>query len=154
MAETLELNETVRQNSRPEVVAWLTDFVTRHGGFVGSVHLPAGDGRLALVAAHNLPPAVQNGAALVVVGKGMAGVTADRKAPIALTDLQTDTSGVARPPALASQSKGSVTLPVLTEDGQTVLAIIGMGFADEREFSDEEIALYAAEVKTVLDITG
>ena len=34
-----------------------------------SVHLPAGDGWLALVAAHNLPPGVQNGAAMVTVGK-------------------------------------------------------------------------------------
>lgn len=154
MTAPTEFSETVLKNTRPEVVAWLTDFVTRHGGFVGSVHLPAGEGELSLVAAYNLPPGVANGAALVTVGKGMAGVTADRKAPVAITDLQTDTSGVARLPARASQSKGSVTVPVLTEDGQTVLAIIGMGFEAEREFTPEEIALYTDEAKSVLDITG
>ena len=151
MTETVEFSETVQRNSRPEVVTWLTEFVTRHGGFLGSVHLAAGGDQLKLVAAYNLPPGVANGAAMVTIGKGMAGVTAERKAAVALTDLQTDTSGVARRPALASHSRGSVTVPVLTEDGQTVLAIIGMGFPEEKEFTDEEIVRYEDEARSVLE---
>ncbi|MDX3645289.1 hypothetical protein, partial [Streptomyces sp. MB09-02B] len=139
------LNETVLKHSRPEVEAWLAEFVERHGGLVGSVHLcgPAAEGEIVLVAAHNLPPSVVNGAAVVVVGKGMAGVTAERRAPIGISDLQTDTSGVARPPARASQAKGSVTLPVHAPDDPTKLvAVVGLGFAETKEFTDEEIAKY------------
>ncbi|MFE7836554.1 hypothetical protein ACFU53_10995 [Streptomyces sp. NPDC057474] len=149
------LNETVLQNARPEAEAWLAEFVVRHGGFVGSVHLsePAEEGEIVLVAAHNLPPAVVNGAAVVVIGKGMAGVTAERRAPIGITDLQTDTSGVARLPARASQAKGSVTLPVFApDDPARLLAVIGLGFAERREFTAEETAKYTEDATTVLTV--
>ncbi|MFD3502123.1 GAF domain-containing protein [Streptomyces sp. NPDC058676] len=148
------LSETVLKNARPEIAAWLAAFVERHGGFVGSVHLsePAEDGEIVLVAAHNLPPAVVNGAAVVGIGKGMAGATAERKAPVGITDLQTDTSGVARRPACASQAKGSATLPVFAPDDPTrLLAVVGLGFAEPREFTDEEIAEYGADAATVLE---
>ncbi|MET8976004.1 GAF domain-containing protein [Streptomyces sp. NPDC004539] len=149
----VQLNETVRKNSSPSVNAWLSAFVERHGGFVGSVHLaePAEEGEIVLVAAHNLPPGVVNGAAVVVIGKGMAGVTAERKEPIGLTDLQTDTSGVARPPARLSGSKGSVTLPVFdpATPGRLV-AVVGLGFPQAREFTDEEIERYGKDAESVL----
>ncbi|MEW2400480.1 GAF domain-containing protein [Streptomyces sp. NPDC046862] len=150
---TVALNETVLKNTRPEVEQWLSEFVERHSGFVGSVHLaePAEEGEIVLVAAHNLPPSVVNGAAVVVIGKGMAGVTAERKAPIGITDLQTDNSGVARPPARVSGSKGSVTLPVFAPDDPTrIVAVVGLGFPEPREFTEEEIARYKEDAATVL----
>jgi L-methionine (R)-S-oxide reductase len=147
------LSETVQKNARPEIADWLADFVQSHGGLVGSVHLPAGDDQLALVAAYNLAPSVQNGAAIVPLGKGLAGAAADRKAPVALSDLQTDTSGVARPRACDAESKGSVTVPVLAEDGTgAVLAIVGLGFTAEREFTEEEIARYTAHARKVVEL--
>ncbi|WP_416971765.1 hypothetical protein [Streptomyces sp. 4F14] len=150
----VQLNETVRRNSRPTVNAWLSSFVERHGGFVGSVHLaePAEEGEIVLVAAHNLPPGVVNGAAVVVIGKGMAGVTAERKEAIGLADLQTDTSGVARPPARLSGSKGSVTLPVFDPGTPgRLLAVVGLGFSEIREFTADEIERYGKDAATVLD---
>ncbi|QYX80188.1 GAF domain-containing protein [Streptomyces akebiae] len=146
------LNETVLKNARPEVETWLAEFVERHGGLVGSVHLfePAQEGEIVLVAAHNLPAAVVNGAAVVVVGKGMAGVTAERREPIGISDLQTDTSGVARPPARASHAKGSLTLPVFAPDDPTrLVAVVGLGFAEPREFTDEEMTKYGEDAKSV-----
>lgn len=153
MTTASTFNETVLKNIIPEVGSWLSAFVERHAGFVGSVHLsePAEDGEIVLVATHNLPPAVANGAAVVVIGKGMAGVTAERKAAVNIPDLQTDTSGVARLPARASQAKGSLTLPVFAPDDPTrLLAVVGIGFKEPREFTEEEMASYAAEASTVL----
>ncbi|UUU21966.1 GAF domain-containing protein [Streptomyces sp. DSM 40750] len=149
------LSETVLENARPEVAEWLAEYVVRHGGLVGSVHLsePAEEGEIVLVAAYNLPPVVVNGAAVVVVGKGMAGVTAERRAPIGISDLQTDTSGVARPPARASQARGSVTLPVFAPDApEKLVAVVGLGFAEHREFTDAEIAKLGADATTVLTV--
>jgi GAF domain-containing protein len=149
------LNETVLTNARPDIAAWLAVFVEGHDGFVGSVHLSglAGEGEIALVAAHNLPPAVVNGAAVVPMGKGMAGAAAERKAPVGITDLQTDTSGVAREEACESRAMGSLTLPVFAPDDPTrLLAVVGLGFAEPRVFTEEEIAAYGVDAATVLTI--
>ena len=47
-----------------------------------------------------------------------------------------------------------MTVPLLTDDGETVLAVIGLGFATEREVTNEEIACLAAGAEPVLDIVG
>lgn len=153
MNDAVALSETVLKNARPEVETWLRAFVERHGGFLGSVHLAelADKGEIVLVAAHNLPPSLANAAAVVAIGKGMAGVTAERKAPVGITDLQTDTSGVARPTARVSGSKGSVTVPVFAPDDPTrVAAVVGLAFPEPREFTEEEFARYMADAATVL----
>ncbi|GAB2979158.1 hypothetical protein GCM10023080_050770 [Streptomyces pseudoechinosporeus] len=154
-APSTPLNETVLRNARPEIAAWLTAFVERHGGFVGSVHLaePAEEGEIVLVAAHNLPPAVQNGTSVIPIGKGMAGTAAQRRAPVAISDFPNDTSGVAVRQGRAAGSKGSLTLPVFAPDDDTrLLAVVGLGFKDVREFADEEIEMYKKSAATVLDV--
>ncbi|WP_406492770.1 GAF domain-containing protein [Streptomyces sp. NBC_01604] len=148
------LNETVLKNAHPEVRAWLAAFVERNGGFVGSVHLSgpaATEGEIVLVAAHNLPPSVQNGTAVIPVGKGMAGTAAERRAPVAVSDFQTDTTGVAVPGGRAARAKGSLTLPVFDPaDDTRLLAVVGLGFTETRDFTEAEIAAYGADAATVL----
>jgi hypothetical protein len=126
-----ELTDTVRQNARPDVTAWLSGFVERHGGLMGSVHLtePAAEGEMVLVAAHNLSITIQNGAAIAEIGKGMAGVSAERGTAITFADLKTDTSDIPHPEDRNSGSRGSLVLPVLSQDQTCLLAIVGMGFA-------------------------
>lgn len=147
-----ELSECVQKNARRDIAEWLTAFVERHGGFVGSVHLAdsVAAGQIFLVAAHNLPARIQNAAAVVPIGKGVAGVAAERREPIVMADLQTDTSGIARPLARASESKSSVTLPVSSPtDPDTLLAVVGLGFDHGREFTDAEIALFMQDAATI-----
>ena len=143
-------NETVLANARPEIAAWFDGFLARHGGFAGSVHL-AREGGLVLVAARNLPPAIQNAVAFVTIGKGVAGVAAETKEPVVLRDVQTDDSGVVRPRAKSIGTRGSVCLPVLGAERE-VLAVVGIGFSDERLFTDEEVAAYHADAATVLGV--
>ncbi|GHE29177.1 GAF domain-containing protein [Streptomyces capitiformicae] len=147
-----ELSETVQKNARRDIAAWLATFVERHGGFVGSVHLAesASAGQIFLVAAYNLPARIQNAAAVVPIGKGVAGVAAERREPVVMVDLQTDTSGVARPLARASESKSSVTLPVSSPtDPETLLAVVGLGFEHSLEFTDDQIALFMQDAATI-----
>jgi hypothetical protein len=150
------LNETVLKNTRPEVAVWLAEFVVRNGGFVGSVHLtePAErEGEIVLVAAHNLPPSVQNGTATIPFGKGMAGTAAERREPVAISDFQADTTGVAVPGGRAAQSRGSLTLPVHTpDDDAKLVAVVGLGFTEPREFTEDELAAYAEDAATVLTV--
>ena len=152
---SVPLNETVLRNARPDIAAWLSTFVKRQGGSVGSVHLAglAGEGDIALVAAHNLPPAVQNGTSVIPLGKGMAGTAAQRQEAVAILDFQSDTTGVAVKAGRAAGSRGSLTLPVFAPDDATrVVAVVGLGFAVVREFTDEEIETFNQDAATLLDI--
>ncbi|HTJ68346.1 MAG TPA: GAF domain-containing protein [Actinospica sp.] len=145
---TGELDETVLANARPDVAAWFDGFRARHGAVAGCVHLARHDG-LVLVAASNIPAAIQNTVAFVTLGKGVAGVTAERGEPVVLRDVQTDESGVVRPRAKTVGTRGSVSVPVLGADG-AVLAVVGVGFADERLFDDAEVAAYQADAAGLL----
>lgn len=51
----------------------------------------------------------------IPIGKGMAGIAAERKAPVEMCNLQTDDSGVARPAAKETKVEGSIAVPMLLE---------------------------------------
>ncbi|UJV43634.1 GAF domain-containing protein [Streptomyces sp. AMCC400023] len=151
------LNETVLKNARPEVDAWLAEFVARNAGFAGSVHLaepaepaePAGEGEIVLVASYNLPVSVRNGTAVIPIGKGMAGTAAQRREPVAVSDFQTDTTGVAVRAGRAAGAMGSLTLPVFDPADDTLVAVVGIGFTERRDFTPEETAKYSEDAATV-----
>ncbi|WP_371580397.1 GAF domain-containing protein [Streptomyces sp. NBC_01314] len=153
--DAIALNATVLKNARPEVEAWLGEFVERNGGFVGSVHLSeaAEVGEIVLVASYNLPVPVRNGTAVIPIGKGMAGTAAQRRAPVAISDFQTDTTGVAVRAGRAAGATGSLTLPVFDPtDGTRLLAVVGLGFTGRRDFTTEETTKYAEDATTVLTV--
>lgn len=51
----------------------------------------------------------------IPVGKGMAGIAAERRKPVEMCNLQTDDSGVARPAAKETKVEGSIAAPMLLE---------------------------------------
>jgi putative methionine-R-sulfoxide reductase with GAF domain len=51
----------------------------------------------------------------IPIGKGMAGIAAERKNPVEMCNLQTDDSGVARPAAKETKVEGSIAVPMLLE---------------------------------------
>src|SRR4051794_10839626 len=73
----------------------------------GTVHwLDVQSGLLTLAAHQNIPPQITEIMGTVPVGKGIAGLAAQRREPIALCNLQTDTSGQARPAAKTTGMEG------------------------------------------------
>src|SRR5207237_7531477 len=69
----------------------------------GTIHLLEADGVLHLQAASpGIPEPVLKAVELVPVGKGMAGLAVERKEPVSVCNLQTDSSGNARPGAQAT----------------------------------------------------
>src|SRR5207237_4288740 len=63
----------------------------------GTIHLLAESGFLELAAQRGLPDVVVSKIATIPVGKGMAGIAEERREPVQVCNLQTDTSGVVRP---------------------------------------------------------
>jgi hypothetical protein len=92
------------------------------------------DGGLRLAAAVNIPDKVQQIVAWVPNGKGMAGLALQQGIPIQTCNLKEDASGAVKPGAKAVDAKGAVAIPV-KDDGNAVRAVVGIAFAEERNFS-------------------
>ena len=69
-----------------------------------------------IVAHLGIPEALMPVIQTIPVGKGIAGAAAERREPVELCNLQTDTSGVAKPGAKQTQVQGSLAVPVLEGD--------------------------------------
>ncbi len=106
----------------------------------GTIHVLEGDGVLHLKAViGNVPPPVLEAVRVVPVGKGLAGLAVERAEPVTVCNLQTDTSGQAKPGARATGVRGSICVPMMVA-GRAVGAL-GIGTYRERTFSEEEVAL-------------
>jgi len=123
---------------------WLRDLLGRHGAVAGTVHRVRGD-VLALVAAVNIPPHVQEVTRTIPPGKGMAGLAWQDDKPIQTCNLKDDTSGAVRPGARAVDALGAVAMPVHGDSG-AVRAIVGLAWADERELDGAALDAIAHDV--------
>lgn len=109
----------------------------------GTLHALGADGALHLRAAIGIPEPVLAIVATVPVGKGMAGLAAERRCPVNSCNIQQDSSGDVRPGARATGLAGSVCVPVLGADG-ALLGTLGVATRAERTFTpDDEQALMA-----------
>ncbi len=114
----------------------LRETIALFGCQAGTVHLLGADGLLHLAASHNIPPHIVQIVATVPIGKGIAGLAAERLEPISLCNLQTDTSGQARPAAKTTGMEGSVAVPMLV--GGDLRGVLGIAKATAHDWSDEE----------------
>jgi GAF domain-containing protein len=94
---------------------------------------------LFLVAESGLPPALLDVVKTIPVGKGIAGETAARGVPVTICNLQTDTSGVARPAARETGVGGALCVPV--RKGDTIVGTLGVGTIRQYQFTPEETRL-------------
>ena len=67
----------------------------------------------------------------------MAGIAAERKEVVEMCNLQTDTSGVARPAAKETKVEGAIALPMLL-NGE-LFGVFGIAKSVSYDFNKEEI---------------
>ena len=72
----------------------------------------------------------------IPIGKGMAGLAAERREPVQLCNLQTDTSGQAKPAARKTGMEGSIALPILV--GDELRGVLGVAKPIEYDFTTDE----------------
>lgn len=109
---------------------------------VGTVHLLDKDGQLHLTAHRGLPPPLLDKVTVIPIGKGMAGIAAQRKEPVQICNLQTDTSGVARPNAKTTKMEGSLAAPMLL--GGELRGVLGIAKPVPYDFTPAETELLMA----------
>ncbi len=122
--------------------AVLQETLSLFGCQAGTVHFLGTDGLLHLATSHNIPPHITQIVATVPIGKGIAGLAAERREPISLCNLQTDTSGQARPAAKTTGMEGSLAVPMLV--GGELRGVLGVAKASAYDWSDDEKARLTA----------
>lgn len=106
---------------------------------IGTIHTLETDGMLHLRAhTQGIPEPVLAASRVIPIGKGIAGLAVERKAPVNICNLQKDASGDARPGAKATGAMGSLCVPML--DGESAVGALGIAVMGEREFTKDEEA--------------
>lgn len=131
--------ETALATRDPAAV--LASTIAHFGCAAGTVHFLR-DGVLGLVAHQGIPPHIAQIAETVPIGKGIAGLAAERREPITICNLQTDTSGQARPAAKSTGMEGSLAVPMLT-DGE-LRGVLGIAKATAHDWTEAEQQLLLA----------
>ena len=125
--------ESALANGTPFAVLRAT--IARFQCDAGTIHLLA-EGVLKLAAHANIPPPVVEIVQTVAIGKGIAGLAAERLQPISLCNLQTDTTGQARPTAKTTGMEGSIAVPMLA--GTTLRGVLGIAKAHAHDWTEAE----------------
>jgi L-methionine (R)-S-oxide reductase len=111
----------------------------------GTVHgLDSSSGMLCLRVCRGIPDTMLARIQLIPLGKGMAGIAAERREAVQVCNLQTDRSGVARPAAKETRMEGAIAVPIL--EGGQLRGTLGVAKPVAYEFSaaESELLMQAA----------
>ena len=115
---------------------------------VGTIHtLDPASNLLLLRARRGIPDIILDKVKAIPIGKGMAGIAAERKQPVQVCNLQTDASGVAKPGAKDTKMEGSITVPMMLNGD--MLGTLGIAKPIPYEFNEAECATLM-EIATLL----
>jgi len=115
----------------------LRDTLAQFHSETGTIHrLDAQTQLLHLVAQVGLPPQLLDVVKTIPVGKGIAGQTVAQNQPVTICNLQTDTSGVAKPGAKQTGVGGALCVPI--RDGEKILGTLGIGTRREHTYTPDE----------------
>jgi L-methionine (R)-S-oxide reductase len=140
---TSPLPPSLQQILQTAPLAEALQAVLNHFGCQAGTYHQMQDGALQLVVSLHIPPPVVALIQQVPLGKGLAGLAAERREPVSLCNLQTDTSGQAQPAAKATGMEGSVAVPALGPDG-ALHGVLGIAKAAAYDWSDAEKAAVCA----------
>jgi putative methionine-R-sulfoxide reductase with GAF domain len=125
--------------SPPDWQAVLDACIAAFSGSTGTLHqLDPADGMLKLLAQRGIPPQLMSKVQSIPVGKGIAGVAAERREPVELCNLQQDLGGVAKEGARQTNVQGSLAVPCL--DGDDLRGTLGVGMMVPHDFTEDEKA--------------
>ena len=116
----------------------LGKIIAAFGADSGTTHMIGADGALHLAAASGVPEVVLNIVRMVPIGKGMAGLCAERAEPVTACNIQSDASGNVRPGAKATGMEGAIVVPIF--DGDRLVGTLGIANRNTRTFTTEEQA--------------
>lgn len=115
----------------------LRDTLQQFNSETGTIHrLDAQTQLLHLVAQAGLPPQLLEVVKTIPVGKGIAGQVIAQNKPVTICNLQTDTSGVAKPGAKQTGVGGALCVPIRRDD--KIVGTLGVGTVRQCEYTPDE----------------
>ena len=127
-------------SSSPSDQVALEAAIAALGAESGTVHRIGDDGHLHLSAiVGQYPPPVMEAIRRIPVGKGLAGLAAERREPVTVCNIQDDASGQTRPGARATGMEGAITVPCVDDRG-TLRAVLGIANRSARTFASDEVS--------------
>lgn len=143
MPNITSILQTIQANSVPDWDKVLHETLSTFACPTGTLHrLESANQLLQLVAQRGLPDFLLPMVSTIPVGKGMAGICAERRDVVQTCNLQTDTSGVVRPGAKETKMEGAITVPILN-NGE-LLGTLGVAKPIPYDFNEEETAALVA----------
>lgn len=105
----------------------------------GTLHFLDKDALLQLKSQVGIPEFLIPKLSTIPIGKGMAGIAAERRKPVEMCNLQTDDSGVARPSAKDTKVEGSLAAPLM--HNEKLYGTIGIAKPIPYDFTEAEMDL-------------
>lgn len=135
------LNNTLSASLNQPTIDWqqlLGGIISEFNCTTGTIHLLDKRTNLLKLQAHQrVPEFLLPKMSEIPIGKGMAGIAAERRQPVEMCNLQTDNSGVARPAAKETRVEGSIAVPMLL-DGE-LYGTLGIAKPIPYDFTKEEV---------------
>lgn len=119
-----------------DIEAFLHSTIQKYDCTSGTLHQKEDD-RLKLIAHEGIPKSVLDRIETIPIGKGMAGLAAKRREPVQVCNLQTDSSGIAKPRARDTGMEGSIAIPII-EANNTLKGTLGVAKPEPYEFTSAE----------------
>jgi GAF domain-containing protein len=140
MNEFIEKISALLKNGAPREAALqnvLRETLLHFRSETGTIHVLDAEKQLLHLAAQiGLPPQLLDIVKTIPVGKGIAGQVAAQNKPVSICNLQTDTSGIAKPGAKQTGVGGSLCVPIRTGDKLT--GTLGVGTVRPCEYTADE----------------
>jgi L-methionine (R)-S-oxide reductase len=115
----------------------LRETVEQFHSETGTIHTLDAEKQLLHLAAHvGLPPQLLEVVRTIPVGKGIAGQVVAQDKPVTVCNLQTDSSGVARPGAKQTGVGGALCVPIRA--GSKTVGTFGIGTVRPHEYTESE----------------
>jgi GAF domain-containing protein len=135
-----KISTLLRAGGAPEAILEnvLRETLQQFRSETGTIHrLDPGNQLLHLAAQVGLPPQLLGVVKTIPVGKGIAGQVAAQNQPVSICNLQTDSSGVAKPDAKQTGVGGSLCVPIRTGD-KLLTGTLGIGTVRPYEYTADE----------------
>ena len=116
----------------------LSEIIQAFDCSTGTIHtLDKNTGLLKLKAQQGIPEFLLPKMSAIPIGKGMAGIAAERREPVEMCNLQTDDTGVARPAARETKVEGSIAAPMMLNG--VLYGTLGIAKPVPYDFTEEEV---------------
>jgi len=142
MSEYAEIPQAIRNELSKENPNWenlLKSTLEHFNCSTGTLHFLDNESLLQLQSQIGIPEFLIPKLSTIPIGKGMAGIAAERRTPVEMCNLQTDDSGVARPSAKDTKMEGSLAAPLIHEG--KLYGTIGIAKPVPYDFTETETKL-------------